>query len=356
MPRPLVCLLPFSLLLIGAASIGTFDVFQRSCQTPITGFLFCSFSVTKKWDFLKFREWSDNLPGKIKNVELYVKCESGASAFLPWPVRSRSLKVFDIQGCLIRGFYDEYQTSANYTDSIVDLKMTNCVIEEDQNDHIRRSLNESPSKSFACGQESVVVWDIRNLTWAFPRIPVGPKTHQNQKNPPKYSCDYRHMIYLEETFQYIRENSPVATRYPVLKVATFSSNNFSSVPEKGRNWPSHFPHLEVLDLSNNSISKFHFENPIENHTLYVDLRNNSVVDVPTNMTSYLMETRAVIIDLRHNPINCSCELLNFRDYLQQIQTRFPEWKNGTCVYCKTAREETLTLVTDLTSQSCENIQ
>lgn len=356
MPRPLICLLPFSLLLIGAASIGTFDVFQRSCQTPITGFLFCSFSVTKKWDFLKFREWSDNLPGKIKNVELYVKCESGASAFLPWPVRSRSLKVFDIQGCLIRGFYDEYQTSANYTDSIVDLKMTNCVIEEDQNDHIRRSLNESPSKSFACGQESVVVWDIRNLTWAFPRIPVGPKTHQNQKNPPKYSCDYRHMIYLEETFQYIRENSPVATRYPVLKVATFSSNNFSSVPEKGRNWPSHFPHLEVLDLSNNSISKFHFENPIENHTLYVDLRNNSVVDVPTNMTSYLMETRAVIIDLRHNPINCSCELLNFRDYLQQIQTRFPEWKNGTCVYCKTAREETLTLVTDLTSQSCENIQ
>lgn len=163
------------------------------------------------------------------------------------------------------------------------------------------------------------------------------------------------MVYLEETFQYIRENSSVATRYPVLKVATFSSNNFSSVPEKGRNWPFHFPLLEVMDLSNNSIGHFQFENPIENHSLYVDLRNNSVVDVPTNMTSYLMETRAIIIDLRHNPIKCSCDLLNFRDYLKQIQTRFPEWKNGTRVYCKTGGEQTLTLVTDLTSQSCENL-
>lgn len=355
MPRSLVSFLPFSLCLIGAAGIGTFDVFQRSCQTPITGFLFCSFSVTKNWDFLKFREWSDSLPGKIKNVELYIKCESEASVFLPWPVRARSLKVFDIQGCLIQGFYDEYQTSANYTDSIVDLKIANCVIEENQNDHIHRSLHESPSRSFACGQESVVVWDIKNLTWTFPRIPVGPKAHQNQRIASYYSCDYTHMVYLEETFQYIRENSSVATRYPVLKVATFSSNNFSSVPEKGRNWPSHFPLLEVMDLSNNSIGHFQFENPIENHSLYVDLRNNSVVDVPTNMTSYLMETRAIIIDLRHNPIKCSCDLLNFRDYLKQIQTRFPEWKNGTRVYCKTGGEQTLTLVTDLTSQSCENL-
>lgn len=341
-----------SLLLAGAAGIGTLDVFQRSCQTPITGFLFCSFTVTKNWDFLKFREWSNSLPGKIKNVELYVKCENGASVFLPWPMRARSLQVVDIQGCLIRGFYDEYETPANHSDSIVDLKIAHCVIEENQQDHIHRSLHRRPSRSFACGQESIVVMDTQNLTWTFPRFPVGPR-HQSHSTQSRYSCNYTHMIYLEETFQSLQEDGPIRRRYPVLKVATFSSNNLSCLPDRARHWSATAPLLEILDLSNNSIKQFQFDDPLDNHTLYVDLRNNSIADVPRNMTSYLKATRAVIIDLRHNPIRCSCDLLNFRDYLLQIRTRFPEWQNGTSVYCR-MNERTLDLVTDLTSQTCED--
>lgn len=161
------------------------------------------------------------------------------------------------------------------------------------------------------------------------------------------------MIYLEETFQSLQEDGPIRRRYPVLKVATFSSNNLSCLPDRARHWSTHAPLLEILDLSNNSIKQFQFDDPLDNHTLYVDLRNNSIADVPRNMTSYLKATRAVIIDLRHNPIRCSCDLLNFRDYLLQIRTRFPEWQNGTSVYCR-MNERTLDLVTDLTSQTCED--
>lgn len=352
MTRRLCYLFLSSWFLLSVDSLGTIEMFQKSCQSPIHGYLFCSFSVTKNWDFLKFREWSDSFPGEMKNVELYINCENGASVFLPWPMRARSLQVLDIQGCSIQGFYNEYENPANYTDSIVDLKMADCVIEENLNDHIDRNLNKRPSKSFACGQESVVVMDIKNVTSTFPRIPTGPKVakYQNVKQK-KYSCIYNHMIYYEETLQYSLENDSTFSHYPVLKVATFSSNNLSTVPSKGRDWPSFFPVLEVLDISNNSITDFYFEDPNENRTLYVDMRYNSVVDVPTNMTSYLQEARAVIIDLRHNPIRCGCSVLNFKEYLLEIQTRFPTWYNGTEVYCET-QEQKLILITTITMETC----
>ncbi|XP_062611209.1 uncharacterized protein LOC134273057 [Saccostrea cucullata] len=270
-------------------------------------------------------------------------------------MRARSLKVFDIHNCIIRGFYDEYEDPANYTDSIVDLKMTNCVIEETQNDHIDRTLHRYPSESFACGQKSVVVVDIRNLTSTFPRLPSGPKMDQHQNaTQTKYSCTYNHLIHYEETFQYGQENDSTVNYYPVLNVVTFSSNNLTSVPEKGRNWPAYFPALKVLDLSNNSIAEFDFVIPNENHTLYVDLRKNSIVDVLMNMTSYLRDDGAVVIDLRENPIRCGCNILDLKEYLMQISERFPEWKQGTEVYCKTKDQKTRRIV-DITMETCHDV-
>ncbi|XP_061188862.1 uncharacterized protein LOC133197038 [Saccostrea echinata] len=355
MTHKLFCLLLVSCFLISVNTISTYEIFQNSCQIPIDGYLFCSFSVNKNWDFLKFREWIDGVPGDIKLAELYISCETGASVFLPWPMRARSLKVLDINNCIIRGFYDEYEDSANYTDSMVDLNMMNCVIEENQNDHIDRTLHRYPSESFACGQKSVVVVDIRNLTSTFPRLPSGPKMDQH-RNMTQTKCTYNHLIHYEETFQYSQmENDSTINYYPVLNVATFSSNNLSSVPEKARNWPSFFPALKVLDLSNNSIGEFDFEIPNENRTLYVDLRKNSVVDVSMNMTSYLRDDRAVVIDLRQNPIRCSCNVLDLKEYLLQINERFPEWAQGTEVYCET-KDQKMSLITGITMETCHDVK
>lgn len=105
------------------------------------------------------------------------------------------------------------------------------------------------------------------------------------------------MVYLEEIFQYICENSFVVIWYFVFKVVIFFFNNFLFVLEKGRNWLFYFLFLEVLDFFNNSIGYFQFENFIENYFFYVDLCNNLVVDVLMNMMLYLMEICVIIIDL-----------------------------------------------------------
>jgi hypothetical protein len=323
----------------------------RSCYSPFTGYIFCSFTIHDMWNFVHFRSWLESLKSPVKHVELSLQCLNKGSVFLPWPMRARSLKKFEIRNCAIKGYFSEYNQDSAYPDTLDEISMIDCTIETDIKTNIHRTLFTRVSKSYSCGQQTVKSHVMRNISFSFlptssaPPLSVLNRVFSAMRRQSKnrdFTCNYDNLFHLEESqsdsissihFEVMTDVSS----YHNLRTFNFSSNLLTHLPNHLRQWHKYFPTLEVIDLSNNRLRKFDFQKPKafgRRKILFVNLQHNRLSDVPKNIASYIEGPVPIILDLRNNPIRCTYNTFELVKYLNKINEMFPVLRFMTDIKCR----------------------
>lgn len=323
----------------------------RSCYSPLKGYIFCSFTIHDTWNFVHFRTWLDSLKIPVEHVELSLQCLNSGSVFLPWPMRARALKKFEMRNCAIKGYFSEYNQDPAYPDTLNEISMIDCTIETDINTNIQRTLFTRVSKSYSCGQQTVRSHVMRNISFSFLPTSSAPPLNvlnrvfsamRRQSKNRDFTCNYDNLFHLEESqsdsissihFEVMTDIS----NYHNLRTFNFSSNLLTHLPNHLRQWHKYFPTLEVLDLSKNRLRKFDFEKPKtfgRRKILFVNLQHNRISDVPENIASYIDGPVPVILDLRNNPIRCTYNTFELVKYLNKINDMFPVLSFMTDIKCR----------------------
>ncbi|KAK3086567.1 hypothetical protein FSP39_020338 [Pinctada imbricata] len=297
---------------------------------------YCRVIVDDFWTFQTYREWSDQFRGQ-RLVNLDIRCKPGGAVFLPWPMKAKSLNVLTVEGCLIKGYFAEFMNETLYPDSMRILKMRNCVIQVDINQLIERSfLLDQVSRSYDCGQETLVMNVVTNITYLFhpmervefDLLSAAFDALVKHNHNSKYRCQYKNLRTLEQTISNTRsklffENLAESSEYPRLKFLNLSANSIPYTSKFLRNWSKYFPVLEELDLSHNDIENFEFLPSADSRTkpLLINLQFNKIRKVPDTILNELKGNSPVIVDLRNNPIDCRfCSSRLLKTYLQEVVT------------------------------------
>lgn len=295
--------------------------FQDFCRRNLWGDQECHFKVSDHWNFLKFRKWLDNLD-PLGDVSLNISCLEGGSIYVPWPMRARNLKKIEIRNCLLRGYFSEYSIQSRYPDSLSHRHIENCATEVSVLEWFNMIRNMQFERSYTCGQESLVKSVVRNNTYRFinmPKVPANKMldllsqisdTFREKVRTQPFQCHYRNLLYLENSEnpslgKHFMEDLTLHAYYPKLLALNLSANKIPYLPEELREWFTSFPNLRYLDLSNNKIKSFSFDDPkfsMRNYGLHVNLRNNTIHKHPRDFYQYPHRSIPISVDLRGNPI------------------------------------------------------
>lgn len=303
-------------------STGALDVsFQSDCRKNYKGDQDCYFMVQDHWDFLKFRKWLDNL-NFVRDVSLRIACAEGGSLYIPWPMRARNLKKLEIKDCLLKGYFDENNVKSKYPDTLEVRNIANSAIEISLFEWFNMIKDMQPTKSYTCGQESLVKSIERNNTYRFvntPKLPgrelfdvlsqIGDSFRDKVRTQP-FDCHYKRLIYLENSDnpslgKHFMEDLTLHSNFPRLKALNLSFNRLSQLPLELKKWYISFPKLEYLNLSNNDLDTFSFTDPKRfgrNKGLHVNLRSNNIRFPPRDFYRYPHRSVPISVDLRENPI------------------------------------------------------
>ncbi|KAK7114343.1 hypothetical protein V1264_000418 [Littorina saxatilis] len=144
------------------------------------------------------------------------------------------------------------------------------------------------------------------------------------------NCVYEHLEILDESltvpldrkhFEYLVKN----TEYPKLRVLNYSHTNLGEVPKEVREWRVYFNNspMELVDLSHNSITKVgnipDYNNTHGNVTTTLNLQFNQIAKISFQMFEAWSQQPDFVVDIRSNPIDCSCDMLDLKDLMVQIQ-------------------------------------
>lgn len=322
--------------------------YHKYCRSNLLGDQNCFFTVAYWFNFVDFRQWLDKLSETVGDVSLNIHCYYGAYIYLPFPFRARHLKKLHIKNCLIRMYLSEWKAPKKYPDTLEDLLIANSEISIDL-PSMEEVITTPLTKQTDCGQETLQRMAMRNVT-VKPIIkePTSEKilnsfeTFTEKMKSVKYMCDYKHLYFLERSGDGALNKNfmDIYTEkghYPRLKTIKMSSNNLVNFPEQFTNWQEYFPTLHQLDLSNNSIANFTFNNQMKSSTNYVplvvNLKQNYIRTLPSNIELYLSHS-PIILDIRENPIECDCGAERLGKYLREVRRRFPLYKPLTEYVCE----------------------
>lgn len=107
-------------------------------------------------------------------------------------------------------------------------------------------------------------------------------------------------------------------QYPELETYSLRNNSFTSVPAELENLKSSFlPKLSVLDLSDNNIDRTNFKFLKQSkRKILVDLKRNALRIISKKQLGEIVNAGGgVIVDIRENPLDCTCELFKYGEYL-----------------------------------------
>ncbi|XP_061196724.1 uncharacterized protein LOC133204999 [Saccostrea echinata] len=308
--------------------------FENNCKIPaFNGTLECSFEVSNEWNFLEFREWIDNLKN---NVTLELTCLKNGTVFLPAPFRARNLRKLYVKNCVIDGYHSENFVISKYPDYMSYLSLIDVVILIDPIEIAGRSVNKSQFlKSDYCGQETLLGFVERNvseLTVLKPNV-----THEDMIVMSKFlddtmkkvenknhTCNFKNMKYIEHSdMDIIRpiffDSITKKKTYPSLENFNFSSNSLSEIPSHLSHWWHYFPQLLHIDLSNNNIRNFSFEQPdAKPSNVTIDLKHNSITSVPWDLSLLTIGKTVIVVDLLDNPIHCDSRACVLSKYLNDL--------------------------------------
>ncbi|XP_070191959.1 uncharacterized protein [Littorina saxatilis] len=143
-------------------------------------------------------------------------------------------------------------------------------------------------------------------------------------------CVYEHLEILDESltvpldrkhFEYLVDK----TKYPKLRVLNYSHTHLGEVPKEVREWRVYFSNapMELVDLSHNNITEVgnipDYSNTHGNVTTTLNLQFNEIAKISVEMFEAWSQQPDFVVDIRNNPIDCSCDMLDLKDLVTQLQ-------------------------------------
>ncbi|XP_053402632.1 uncharacterized protein LOC128557968 [Mercenaria mercenaria] len=282
-----------------------------------------------------------------------INCFSGGKIRLPWPFFAKNVVSLHVRDCVNEGFLSERSQPQIYPNELQQVLLSNIKnkIEMIELHNAIRNI-KNMSKDYDCGHTNASVMILRNMAYVFPpftgtvselilmeelmsSITVKELMLHNS------DCRYEKLRYLEESgsrsFSAFHMKLMENSQYPRLGVYSLRNNSLASVPPELENMRSSFlPKLSVLDLSDNQITatNFAFSKQSKNKLL-INLRRNLIRTIGKNQLNQILNSKGVIFDIRENPLDCSCELFLYGDYLSGMPAStiaYAVYKETTCQY------------------------
>ena len=267
-----------------------------------------------------------------------IACVDGGSVTLPWPMKAENVVELNVTGCIVDSFLTEMTVQHKIGDHLRTLLLSDVSINIPLRTLHYVSTNPSKITSDAdCGQLSLESITFRNIHFEL-EIPAEDRHgggnrmmhfggHDDKLHHHPEVCVFSNLKYLEETASRVNGHYhlkliPDHAVFPKLEVYSVSHNNLDHVPRDLRRLHSKkFPLLKELDLSHNALSSLEFEDLDKPKTKScsvktVNLQNNKISSLPLRTVKALKQIGTVFVDLRKNPLRCSCKMSALRKYLQ----------------------------------------
>ena len=294
----------------------------------------CSVGRNQALDYRTIRLFTG---AERRQFSVAINCTNGGSVALPWPMKAENVVDLNVTGCIIESFLTEMTVQHNIGDQLRTLLLVDVSMHIPLRDLYKVSSNPSKITTDAdCGQLTLESITFRNIHFELEISPEDRRErgsrmlhfggHHEKLNSHPELCVFSNLKYLEETAsrvsgQYHLKLIPDHAVFPKLEVYNVSNNNLDHVPRELRNLHSKkFPLLKKIDLSHNALSTFEFEvleKPTKSCSVKtVNLQNNRISSLPLRTVKALKQIGTVFVDLRKNPLQCSCKLSALRKYLQ----------------------------------------
>lgn len=292
----------------------------------------CNVNKGQILDYKDLRSWS--LTQQNRKYAVKITCDGGF-VYLPWPFKAMNVISLEVYKCNVLGFLSELTVKLNIPDELKTLVLSDISVEIPFQEmlHLRQRIDQVP-KSTDCGQLTMEKLVLKRMHYDLIISPeerdglrkanLADNAAHSSKNH-KEPCVYKHLKYVDESGsrkygQYHLKLIPEYSKFPALEVYNMSGNDMDHVPSTFKHLHSgKFPALRHIDFSNNFLRKFEFDfpkDPKECRLEIVDLHNNQISSVPSKVTQQLKNIGNIFVDLRNNPLRCSCNLAPFRQYLE----------------------------------------
>ena len=267
-----------------------------------------------------------------------ITCVGGGAVSLPWPMKAKNVIELNVTGCIVEGFLSEMTIQHKIGDNLRKLMLSDVSINIPMRDLHYVSTNPGKITPDAdCGQLSLESITFRNIHFD---LEISPEDrhdggyrmmhfggHHDKPHHHPELCVFSNLKYLEETASRVNGHYhlkliPDHAVFPKLEVYNVSHNNLDHVPRELRTLHSKkFPLLKELDLSHNALRSFEFEKSESTNTKScsvktLNLQHNKIASLPLKTVKALKQIGTVFVDLRKNPLRCSCKMSALRKYLQ----------------------------------------
>ena len=296
--------------------------------------LICNVKKGQTLDYRDVRAWSaKEVQGKYF---VQITC-TGGRLFLSWPFKAKNVESLEVQDCLIEGFLAEMTTKQTVADELQSLVLARTSIEIGLSEmyDLRNNINKI-SQDTDCGQLTLVNLVLRDVHYDVKASPEERDglVHMHTNSPmhakiphetTQQKCIYPNLKYVDESGsrksgQYYLKLLPGYSYFPKLEIYNMSRNELSHVPEFFRHLQTDkFPSLRLIDFSNNFLRSFEFELPVDMKLSYlevIDLHGNDIAALSPVTTKKLENLGSVFVDLRENPLHCSCRLKDLQQYFE----------------------------------------
>lgn len=283
--------------------------------------------------FLDFDEIRTFTAARNEKFNTSINCYNGGKIRLPWPFFAKNLVTLHISDCVIEGFLSEKLVPQVYPNELKQVLLSNLKIKVTVKELYDSLLHlTSMSKDFDCGHTNAVVSISRNIEYVFPPLSgsldemILMEELMSSLTLKKFLshntvCRYEKLRSLEESgsrsFSRFHMKLMESSQYPNLEIYALRNNSLTSVPVELENLRSSFlPKISIIDLSDNNIGGINFKFSRQNKIkLLINLRRNLLRLVSSSQLNEILSTGNVILDVRENPLDCSCELFSYGEYL-----------------------------------------
>lgn len=288
-------------------------------------------------DFDDIRAFTVSRP-EAEKFNVSINCYNGGRIRLPWPFFSKNVVSLHVRDCTTEGFLSERSQQQIYPNELKEVLLSNIKHKVNMKDFYDSVINiHSVSKDFECGHTGATVLIFRNIEHLFPPATGGvDELIMIEKLYSAFTvgeflshnaiCMYPKLRYLEESgsssFSALHLKIMESSQYPRLRVYSLRNNSLHTVPVELENMTFSFlPNLSVLDLSENDISSINFVFSGQNtNKVLINLRRNVLRQISAKQLKEIVDSNDVILDIRENPLDCTCELYLYGEYLLTMKT------------------------------------
>lgn len=334
MAHQLLAVIIISLHFTNVAPVPLPSILPQCSETKVSAnevFLKCSVLPGKNLDYRNIREYTAATQEGTK-FNVTITC-LGGHIYLPWPFFAKNVVSLEVSGCESKGFLaDRFESNAVPTElKYISLKHLRILITiKDLYDSVLSLY--MLTEQFECGPVEAEVQIFQNIEYVFPEQTGSPEEKimleqifssdsLQQLVNHKSVCTYPHLKYLElsssRTISAIHFKLEESNHYPTLETYSMKNNSLKKIPAELKNLHFAFmPVLTFLDLSHNGIKDLDFLiSGQRSNLLYVNMSRNDIKDINKMLVKQIGDSKKIFFDIRENPLNCSCELLAYGQYL-----------------------------------------